>query len=199
MIHETAVVDKGAEIGEGTKVWHFSHIRESVIIGKNCVIGQNVYIDANVKIGNNVHIQNNVSVYECVEIEADVFCGPSMVFTNVKKPRCAFPTSNSCYQKTLIKKGATLGANCTIICGVTVGENAFVGAGSVVTKNVPKHTLVMGVPTKRAGYVCECGTVLIHNVFPDRTEWDCDNCGKKYSSSFIEEIIKKHIPGEIYL
>lgn len=181
MIHETAVVDDGAKIGEGTKVWHFSHIRESAEIGKDCVLGQNVYIDANVKIRNNVHVQNNVSVYEGVEIEDDVFCAPSMVFTNVKTPRCGFPTNN--YKKTLIKKGATLGANCTIVCGITVGENAFVGAGAVVTKDVPKHTLVVGVPAKVIGYVCECGLLLgelTHEL------WRC-KCGRIYDEDFLRE------------
>ena len=158
MIHPTAVVDEGAVIGEGTKVWHFAHIRESAKIGEDCVIAQNVYVDANVRIGNNVHIQNNVSVYEGVELDDDVFCGPSMVFTNVKDPRSGYPTS--AYERTIVRKGVTLGANCTIICGVEIGQYAFVAAGAVVTKDVKPFSLVAGVPARVMGYVCKCGARL---------------------------------------
>lgn len=182
MIHETAVIDDGAKIGDGTKIWHFTHVRETAEIGKDCVLGQNIYIDKNVKIGNNVHIQNNVSVYECVELEDDVFCAPSMVFTNVKNPRCGFPTNNRSYKKTLIKKGATLGANCTIVCGVTVGENAFVGAGSVVTHDVPKYSLVIGVPAKVVGYVCDCG-LRLKKLTPNT--WRC-GCGRIFDQGFFD-------------
>lgn len=148
-IHKSSVVDENTSINEGTKIWHFSHIQSGAIIGKNCTIGQNVNIANNVKIGNNVKIQNNVSVYEGVELEDFVFCGPSMVFTNIKVPRCEFPQKGSeFYSKTLVKKSASIGANATIVCGVTIGEYALIGSGAVVTKDVPAYTLVYGNPAK---------------------------------------------------
>ncbi|MCS7201940.1 MAG: N-acetyltransferase, partial [Dictyoglomus sp.] len=149
-VHESSYVDEPVEIGEGTKIWHFCHILPYTTIGKNCVIGQNVMIGPRVKIGNNVKIQNNVSIYEGVELEDDVFCGPSCVFTNVINPR-AFIERKSEFKKTIVKKGATIGANATIICGVTIGEYAFVGAGAVVTKDVPPYALVVGVPARQVG------------------------------------------------
>lgn len=173
MIHPQAVIDNGAKVGKGTQIWHFSHVRASAEIGENCVLGQNVYIDANVKIGDNVHIQNNVSVYENVFLEDDVFCGPSMVFTNVKDPRSSHPRCKSEYGRTVVRKGATLGANCTIVCGVEIGQCAFVAAGSVVTHDVPKFTLVGGVPARVMGYVCKCGKTLIE--LKDGLYW-CDRC-----------------------
>ena len=153
-IHESSYADDGTKIGEGTKIWHFSHIQTGSNIGKNCSIGQNVNIGNNVKIGNYVKIQNNVSVYEGVELEDYVFCGPSMVFTNIKLPRSEFPQrSSNYYVKTLVKKSASIGANATIICGVTIGEYALIGSGAVVTKDVPPFSLVVGNPGKIVGKV----------------------------------------------
>ena len=152
-LHESSYVDKKAIIGKGTKIWHFSHVQSNAMIGENCVLGQNVNISNNVKIGNNVKIQNNVSVYEGVELEDYVFCGPSMVFTNVKLPRSEFPQNESKnYLRTLVKRSASIGANATIVCGVTIGEYALIGSGAVVTKDVPPFTLVVGNPAKA---ICE--------------------------------------------
>ena len=157
-LHESSYVDDNVEIKSGTKIWHFSHIQAGAKIGKNCSIGQNVNIANNVSIGNFVKIQNNVSVYEGVEIEDYVFCGPSIVFTNVIRPRCEFPQrGNEYYSKTLIKKSASIGANSTIICGNTIGEYAFIGAGSVVTKSVPNHALIIGNPGRIIGWVDKKG------------------------------------------
>jgi len=160
--HATAVIDQPCEIGEGTKIWHFSHVMSETQIGKNCNFGQNVHIASHVRIGSNVKIQNNVSVYTGVELEDDVFCGPSMVFTNVINPRSHIVRKHE-YQRTLVKRGATLGANSTILCGITVGQYAFVAAGAVVTKDVPDYALVMGVPAKQAGWMCHCGVRLTFN------------------------------------
>lgn len=157
--HETAIVDEGAEIGKGTKIWHFTHVSSGAQIGENCSLGQNVFIGNQVIIGNNVKIQNNVSVYDNVQLEDDVFCGPSMVFTNVYNPRSAISRKDQ-YRNTLIKKGATLGANCTIVCGNTIGEYAFIGAGSVVTKNVPDYALMVGVPARQIGWMSRYGERL---------------------------------------
>lgn len=145
-VHESSYIDENVEIGTGTKIWHFCHVQRGARIGKNCVLGQNVNISNNVLIGNNVKIQNNVSVYEGVELEDGVFCGPSCVFTNDLTPRAEFPKGSAGYKKTLVKHGASIGANATIICGVTIGEYAMVAAGAVVTKDVPEYTLVAGVP-----------------------------------------------------
>jgi UDP-2-acetamido-3-amino-2,3-dideoxy-glucuronate N-acetyltransferase len=157
--HATAIIDPGATIGEGTKIWHFSHICSQAIIGDRCSLGQNVFVANNVRIGNNVKIQNNVSVYDNVFIEDDVFCGPSMVFTNVLNPRAAVPRKDE-YRDTIIRRGATLGANCTIVCGVEVGRYAFVAAGAVVTKNVPPYALVSGVPAIQKGWMSAHGMRL---------------------------------------
>ena len=147
LVHESSFIDEGVNIGNGTKIWHFSHIQSGSIIGKNCSIGQNVNVGHNVKIGNNVKIQNNVSVYEGVELEDYVFCGPSMVFTNIKLPRSEFPQKGTeYYKKTLVKKSASIGANATILCGITIGEYAMIGSGAVVTKDVPPYALVVGNP-----------------------------------------------------
>lgn len=160
-VHESAYVDEGAEIGKGTKIWHFCHVLSKAKIGENCIFGQNVLVANNVVIGNFCKIQNNVSLYEGVILEDYVFCGPSMVFTNVKTPRCEFPrnTSND-YHKTLVKRGASIGANATIVCGVTLHENAFVAAGAVVTKDVPAYAMVAGVPAKIIGWMSAYGDVL---------------------------------------
>ncbi len=179
IIHHSAIVDDGAQVGAGTKIWHFCHVMGSARIGERCVLGQNVYIGPNVKIGNNVHIQNNVSVYEGVTLEDDVFCGPSMVFTNVLDPRSAFPIAGpEEFSTTLVKRGASLGANCTIVCGNTVGEGALVGAGAVVTRDVPDFALVVGVPAAIAGYVCACGEMLGDVAGND--EVTCAKCGREY-------------------
>lgn len=159
-VHESSYIDDNVTIGEGTQVWHFSHIQTGSVIGKNCSIGQNVNIANNVKIGNNVKIQNNVSVYEGVELENYVFCGPSMVFTNIKLPRSEFPQKGSeYYLKTLVKKSASIGANATIVCGVTIGEYAVIGAGAVVTKDVPPYALVVGNPARIVGKVDKNGNI----------------------------------------
>ena len=179
-IHPSAIVDEGAQIGAGTKIWHFCHVMGSARIGEKCVLGQNVYVGPNVTIGDNVHIQNNVSVYEGVTLEDDVFCGPSMVFTNVLDPRSAFPIgSTEEFLPTLVKRGASMGANCTIVCGNTIGEGAFIGAGAVVTRDVPDFALVVGVPAKIVGYVCACGELL--GEIDAGGEVVCGKCARKYS------------------
>ena len=170
-VHESSYVDDGVQIGEGTKIWHFCHIQKGAVIGKNCSLGQNVNIGNNVKVGNGVRIQNNVSVYEGVELKDNVFCGPSCVFTNVTTPRAHFPV-HGVYAKTVIKEGASLGANCTIVCGHSVGKSALIGSGAVVTKDVKDYALMTGVPARQIGWVCECGRKL------DET-FRC-SCGRVY-------------------
>ncbi len=157
--HETAIIDQGAEVGEGTRIWHWVHVSAGAKIGQQCSLGQNVYIGNRVSIGNNVKIQNNVSVYDNVTLEDDVFCGPSMVFTNVYNPRSAVSRKEE-YRDTLIKKGVTLGANCTIVCGVTVGAHAFIGAGAVINRDVPDYALMVGVPAQQIGWMSEFGERL---------------------------------------
>lgn len=159
MIHPTAIVDEGAQIGSGSRIWHWTHVCAGARIGEGCSLGQNVFVGNDVVIGNNVKIQNNVSVYDAVRLEDDVFCGPSMVFTNVYNPRSAITRKNE-YRQTLVRRGATLGANCTIVCGATIGEHAFIGAGAVVNTDVPPHALMLGVPARRRGWMCRCGTQL---------------------------------------
>ena len=158
-VHPTALVDQPCQIGDGTKIWHFSHIMADCKLGAGCNLGQNVHIASGVTIGKNVKIQNNVSVYSGVELEDDVFCGPSMVFTNVINPRSHVNRKHE-YLPTLVKRGATLGANSTVVCGVTIGAYAFVAAGAVVTKDVPDYALMMGVPAKQVGWMCQCGERL---------------------------------------
>jgi UDP-2-acetamido-3-amino-2,3-dideoxy-glucuronate N-acetyltransferase len=158
-IHPSAIVDEGAQIGDGSRVWHFAHVSPGARIGEACSLGQGVYVGNDVTIGRNVKIQNNVSVYDAVTLEDDVFCGPSMVFTNVFNPRSAVVRKNE-YRRTLVKRGATLGANCTIVCGTTVGEYAFVGAGAVVSRDVPAFALMVGVPAKRIGWMSRHGERL---------------------------------------
>lgn len=170
-IHESAYVDEGAIIGRGTKIWHFCHVQSGAVIGESCSLGQNVYVGSNVRIGNDVKIQNNVSVYEGVELEDGVFCGPSCVFTNDLTPRARMPKGRENYKHTLVREGATIGANATIVCGTTVGENALIAAGAVVTHDVPADTLVAGVPATPRGAVCICGAPL-----GDAEK--CPNCGR---------------------
>ncbi|MCK4570343.1 N-acetyltransferase [Candidatus Bipolaricaulota bacterium] len=175
-IHESSYVDSDVEIGKGTKVWHFSHIMKGTRIGERCSIGQNVLIGPNAVVGNNVKIQNNVSVYEGVQLEDDVFCGPSCVFTNVDRPRSAFATPAEAYRKTIVRQGATIGANATIVCGNTLGPHSFVGAGSVVTKDVPAYAVVYGNPASIKGWACVCGTSLEF----DQEAATCSECGMAY-------------------
>ncbi|HKM67288.1 MAG TPA: Gfo/Idh/MocA family oxidoreductase [Candidatus Acidoferrum sp.] len=170
-----AVVDEPCEIGDGTKIWHFSHVMKDCQIGAKCNLGQNVHVASGVRIGDNVKIQNNVSLYAGVELEDDVFCGPSMVFTNVTTPR-SHVNRRSEYQRTLVRKGASLGANSTIVCGTTIGEYAFIGAGAVVTRDVPRHALMVGVPARRIGWVCQCGVTLQM----ESEKGTCSECGKNY-------------------
>lgn len=158
-VHPSSYIDDNVRVGNGTKIWHFCHVQTGASIGRNCTLGQNVYVGNNVRIGNGVHIQNNVSVYEGVEIEDNVFCGPSCVFTNVITPRAHFP-AHGAYVKTLIREGASLGANCTIICGHTIGRSALIAAGAVVTNDVRDYALMAGVPARQTGWVCECGRQL---------------------------------------
>ena len=168
-IHESSYTDAGVQIGDGTKIWHFCHIQENAVIGRNCTLGQNVNVAPGVHIGNGVKIQNNVSVYEGVTLEDNVFCGPSVVFTNDRFPRAAARPPE--YANTLVREGASIGANATIVCGVTIGRYAMIAAGSVVTKDVPDHALMMGVPAKQVGSVCTCGAKHL----PDGTCPRCDN------------------------
>jgi len=175
-VHESSYTDDDVEIGKDTKIWHFSHVMRGSEIGERCTLGQNVLVGPNVKIGNNVKIQNNVSVYEGVILEDDVFCGPSCVFTNVNRPRSAFPTDSSNYLQTVVKRGATIGANATIICGHTVGAHALIGAGAVVTKDVPNYALVYGNPARIHGWICECGEKL--EFTNDGAK--CVKCGRRY-------------------
>lgn len=187
-VNEHAVVDENVEIGEGTKIWHFTHVQSGSRIGSKCILGQNVNIGNNVTIGNFVKIQNNVSVYEGVELEDYVFCGPSMVFTNILNPRSKYPQVGAeFYIKTVVKEGASLGANSTIVCGVTIGRFAFVGAGTVVTKDVPDFALVVGNPSKIKGWYSEAGKKLI---FDESGTAFCEKSGKKYKleNNIVKEI-----------
>jgi len=178
--HETAVIDEGAKIGSGTKIWHFSHVMGTAEIGPKCVLGQNVFVGNKVKLGTNVKVQNNVSVYEGVVCEDDVFLGPSMVFTNVINPRSAIERKTE-FKTTLVKKGATIGANATILCGTTLGEYCFVGAGAVVTKDVTPYALMTGVPARQTGWVSRAGNVLGDDLI-------CPETGEKYNlaGEFLE-------------
>ena len=177
--HPSAIIDDGAQIGVGTRIWHWVHVSAQARIGERCSLGQNVYVGNDVMIGDNVKIQNNVSVYDAVTLEDDVFCGPSMVFTNVYNPRAAM-TRKQEYRRTLVKKGATLGANCTIICGVTVGEYAFVGAGAVVNKDIPAYALMVGVPAQQIGWMSQHGEKLDLPLKGD-AQITCPHTGQRYA------------------
>lgn len=189
-IHSTAIVDRGAEIGDNTKIWHWVHVSSGAKIGKDCSLGQNVFVGNKVIIGNNVKIQNNVSIYDNVTLEDDVFCGPSMVFTNVYNPRSAVSRKNE-YRNTIVKKGATLGANCTIVCGITIGKYAFIGAGSVVNRDVPDYALMVGVPAKQIGWMSQFGERLNLPLKGD-AETICEHTKQRYflkdGSCFIKEV-----------
>ncbi len=176
--HKTSLIDKNCKIGKETKIWHWSHISKNSKIGNNCTIGQNVFVGEKVIIGDRVKIQNNVSIYQGIKIENDVFCGPSVVFTNVKFPSSTKKTAKKNYEKTLVKKGAVLGANCTIVCGVIIGENSFIGAGSVVTKNVKKNTVVIGNPAYEIGKKCLCKNRIIKK--PYKKNYKCNYCNYKF-------------------
>lgn len=180
--HPTAVIDDGCRIGDGTKVWHFCHLMNGAVIGENCNLGQNVFVGSNVVLGNNVKVQNNVSLYEGVVCENDVFIGPSAVFTNVVNPRSAVSRKDE-YKKTVIQKGATIGANATILCGIVIGSYAFIGAGAVVTKDVPAYALVVGNPGKQMGWMSEYGHQL---VFDSSGEAVCVGSGQRYMLKEVE-------------
>ncbi|HUT77305.1 MAG TPA: DapH/DapD/GlmU-related protein [Polyangia bacterium] len=171
-VHESAVVDDGAIIGEGTKIWHFCHVMAGARIGRGCVLGQNVYVAGTAVLGDNVKVQNNVSIYDGVELGDDVFVGPSAVFTNVSTPRSAVSRKGA-FERTLVGRGATIGANATIVCGHAICGYAFVGAGAVVTKDVPGHALVVGNPARRVGWICACGSRLLRSL-------TCEECGATY-------------------
>ena len=171
-IHPTAVIDDGVEIGEGTKIWHFSHVQSGARIGKGCMLGQNVYVGAGVIIGDDCKLQNNVSVYRGVTLGNGVFCGPSCVFTNDLTPRALYPKGSEHFVKTVVRDGASIGANATVVCGHTIGKNAMIGAGAVVTTDVPDHVLMLGMPAKPSGFVCTCGQKL--------DTFQCPVCGRKY-------------------
>jgi UDP-2-acetamido-3-amino-2,3-dideoxy-glucuronate N-acetyltransferase len=177
-VHPSAIVDDGAQIGEGSRVWHFVHVCGGAVIGKGCSLGQNVFVGNRVRIGNNVKIQNNVSVYDNVTLEDDVFCGPSMVFTNVYNPRSAVTRKDE-YRDTVVRRGATLGANSTVVCGVTIGEYAFVGAGAVVNRDVKPFALMVGVPARQAGWMSRFGERLALPLAGDG-EATCPHTGDRY-------------------
>ena len=181
-VHPTSVIDDGVVVGDGTKIWHFCHIQKGAKIGKCCSFGQNVNVSNNVRIGNGVKVQNNVSIYEGVEIEDYVFCGPSCVFTNDLTPRAKYPKGRDGYKKTLIGKGASIGANATVVCGNKIGRWSMVAAGAVVTSDVPDYALMMGIPARIQGWVCECGSILSEGLI-------CDICGRTYYES--EEGLKE--------
>ena len=172
-VHESSYVDEDVQIGTGTKVWHFCHIQKGARIGENCSLGQNVNVSNNVKIGNGVKVQNNVSVYEGVELEDYVFCGPSMVFTNDLTPRAKYPKGSAGYKRTLVKTGATIGANATVVCGHILGRWCTIAAGAVVTRDVPDYALMAGIPARQMGWVCECGQVLAR-------DFSCPDCDRRY-------------------
>jgi UDP-2-acetamido-3-amino-2,3-dideoxy-glucuronate N-acetyltransferase len=178
--HPSSIIDAGAQIGNDTKIWHFSHICSGAKIGSRCSLGQNVFVGNDVIVGNNVKIQNNVSIFDAITLEDDVFCGPSMVFTNVYNPRSHIIRKHQ-YRKTLVQRGATIGANATIICGVIIGQYAFIGAGALVRTDVKPYAIMVGVPSKQIGWMCECGISLVFKV--EDKIMHCNSCNLKYSIS----------------
>jgi len=174
-VHESSYVDEGAQIGKGTKIWFFCHVQKDAKIGRDCILGQNVNVDKRVVIGDRVKIQNNVSIYEDVTLEDEVFCGPSCVFTNVNNPRSHIERKNE-YRRTLVKRRASIGANATVVCGHTIGEGAFIGAGAVVTKDVPDYSLMVGNPARQIGWICDCGVKLQFS----QDQAVCPACGQKF-------------------
>ncbi len=179
-VHPSSIIDEPVEIGAGTKIWHFCHVMAGAKIGERCSFGQNVFIGSRVIIGNNVKVQNNVSIYDNIYIEDDVFCGPSMVFTNVINPRSHIPRKDE-YRDTFVKRGASIGANATIVCGITLGEFCFIGAGAVITRDVPPYALMVGVPARLIGWMCHCGVRLNLPAQTDQSrEATCSNCGSRY-------------------
>ncbi len=189
-VHPSAVVDEPVTIGADTKIWHFTHVASGASVGRECTLGQNVYVAGTARLGNRVKVQNNVSIYDGVTLEDDVFCGPSMVFTNVSRPRSAFPkASPEAFEPTLVKCGATLGANSTIVCGHTVGAWAFIGAGAVVTHDVPDHALMLGNPARRAGWMCRCGVRL-----PEGSgALACQACGRAYQPEAVGLVLQRDV------
>ena len=194
-VHPTSIIDEDVEIGAGTKIWYFCHIQAGARIGKNCSLGQNVNVSNNVIIGNGVKIQNNVSIYEGVELKDYVFCGPSCVFTNDLTPRAKYPKGHAGYLKTVVEEGATIGANATVVCGHTIGKWALIGAGAVVTSDVPAYALMLGIPARRSGWACECGEILQDDHL--RKGYICKKCGRKYNEgrSGLKEIETNAIQG----
>lgn len=182
-VHPTSIVDDDVQIGAGTKIWHFSHIQSGARIGRNCSFGQNVNVSNNVRIGDGCKVQNNVSIYEGVELEDYVFCGPSCVFTNDLTPRAKYPKGHAGYKRTVVEEGASIGANATVVCGHRIGRWALIGAGAVVTTNVPAHALMLGVPARQRGWACECGALLPGSLA-------CEACGRAYreSEEGLEEV-----------
>lgn len=175
-VHESSYVDEGASVGDGTRIWHFCHIQAGSVIGEGCTLGQNVNVGSNVRIGNGVKVQNNVSIYEGVELEDHVFCGPSCVFTNDLTPRARYPKGSAGYKRTVVREGASIGANATVVCGHEVGAWAMVGAGAVVACDVPPHALMLGVPARARGWVCTCGAPLPEGL-------KCPDCGRAFRMS----------------
>ncbi len=174
-VHESSYVDEPVQIGAGTKIWHFCHVMSGAVIGERCVLGQNVNVGGRARLGNNVKVQNNVSIYDCVILEDDVFCGPSMVFTNVVNPRSHVSRKHE-YKDTLVRRGATIGANATVLCGITLGRYCFIGAGATVTRDVPDFALMVGTPARRIGWMCQCGVRLSEQ----EGGFACATCGDRY-------------------
>ncbi|MGH7531951.1 MAG: acyltransferase [Gemmatimonadales bacterium] len=177
-VHESSYVDDGAVVGKGSKIWHFCHVMAGAVIGERCNLGQNVVVMSGTRLGNNVKVQNNVSIYQGVILEDDTFCGPSCVFTNVMNPRSHVSRRDQ-YRTTLVKRGTSIGANATIICGVTLGEYSFIGAGAVIHRDVPAYALMVGVPARRVGWMCQCGERLTL----DNGQAECAACGARYADS----------------